>query len=445
MIERNTDSDLTARSRRARAHLRALLDVAIAAAQPETCLPAHLPPLPAKGRLIVTGAGKAAAAMAQAVETHYARHGGLDRVSGAVTTRHGYALPTRMIEVLEAAHPVPDASSVEAARRSLALASAATSEDVLLVLMSGGASALWAAPVDGVDLDAKQALTRALLRSGAPIGEMNTVRKHLSRIKGGRLAVAGSAAPVVTLAISDVIGDDPATIGSGPTVGDPTTLADARDVLQARGIDPSPEIASALRDPGNESPKPDAAIFARNTYRVVAAAPQSLDAARRAAERLGYDVRMLGDSIEGEARDVAHDHARLALDARARGERTLLLSGGETTVTLKGNGRGGRNQEYALALAMHLGGAGGITAIAAGTDGADGGTGAADDPAGALIDDTTLRRARALFSGSTGGLDLATFLENNDSGGFFSRLGDLVVTGPTQTNVNDFRAILVEP
>ena len=422
----------------ARQHLVSLLQTAIAAAQPAKCLPPHLPPVPAKGRLIVLGAGKAAAAMARATEAHYAQLGTLARIGGVVTTRHGYALPTRTIEVLQSSHPIPDAASVDAARRSLEMAATATPDDLVLVLLSGGASALWAAPVEGVSLAAKQALTRQLLRSGAPIDDMNIVRKHLSRIKGGRLALAAAAAPMVTLAISDVIGDDPATIGSGPTVGDPTTLTQAREVLRRRRISPSPEIAAALELAANESPKPADACFRRGSYKIIAAARQSLEAARAAAEASGFKVQMLGEAIEGEAREVAAEHAAIALAARQRGERVLLMSGGELTVTLKGNGTGGRNQEYALALAMHLNGATGVSAIAAGTDGADGGTGAADDPAGALIDETTLLRARHL------NLNSAMFLENNDSGGFFSSLGDLVVTGPSQTNVNDFRAILVE-
>ena len=423
----------------ARRNLVSLLETAIKAAQPARCLPPHLPPWPVRGRLIVLGAGKAAAAMAQVVEKHYAGFGAQERLVGLVTTRHGYELPTSLIKVMQASHPVPDESSVAAATEALAMARTATADDLVLVLLSGGASALWAAPAEGVSLAGKQALTRQLLRSGAPIDEMNAVRKHLSYIKGGRLTLAARATPMITLAISDVIGDDPATIGSGPTVGDPTTLAEAREVLRRRRIDPSPEIAAALENPLNESPKPTEACFGHGTYTIVAAARQSLDAARKAAASLGFRVQMLGDDIEGEARDVAAEHAALALAAKARSERVLLLSGGELTVTLKGNGRGGRNQEYSLALAMHLNGAEGVTAIAAGTDGADGGAGAADDPAGALVDDTTLVRARRLD------LNSATFLENNDSGSFFARLGDLVVTGPSQTNVNDFRAILVEP
>jgi hydroxypyruvate reductase len=424
---------------KARRDLLTLLEAAIAAARPETCLPPHLPGLPAAGRLIVLGAGKAAAAMAQTVEAFYEARGGLDRVGGLVTTRHGYGLPTRRIEVIEAGHPVPDAASIAAAGRTLELAATAGPRDAVLVLMSGGASALWAAAVDGVTLAMKQALTRDLLRSGAPIGAMNIVRKHLSRIKGGRLAAAAaSAQSLVTLAISDVIGDDPATIGSGPTVGDPSTLAEARERLAHYGIRPPPGIAAALADPANESPKPGAPCFERGNFRVVAAAARSLDAAAEKARRLGYAVRRIGDDIEGEARTVAQTHARLALEAKRAGERVMLLSGGELTVTLRGSGIGGRNQEYALASAIALGGAGGITALAAGTDGADGGNGLADDPAGAIVDDSTLARAAALD------LSAATFLDNNDSGGFFRRLDDLVVTGPTQTNVNDFRAILVD-
>jgi hydroxypyruvate reductase len=423
----------------ARSDLEALLAVAIAAAQPKACLPPHLPELPPAGRILVLGAGKAAAGMAQAAEDFYAARGARARVSGFVTTRHGYALPTRWIEVTEASHPVPDPASAAAAERALELAAGATADDLVLVLMSGGASALWAAPAPGATLTAKQALTRALLRSGAPIGDMNLVRKHLSRIKGGRLARAAAPAPVLALAISDVVGDDPAVIGSGPTVPDPTTLAEARATLARYGIAPEAQIAAALADPANESPKPSDQIFQKNRYVIVANARLSLDAAADEARRLGYPVRVIDYDIEGEAREVAATHARLTLEAKKRGERVLLLSGGELTVTVMGQGTGGRNQEYALALALALDGATGITALAAGTDGADGGRGAVDDPAGAVIDESTLTRSRGL------GLSAATFLANNDSGGFFRALGDLVVTGPTQTNVNDFRAILVEP
>jgi hydroxypyruvate reductase len=422
-----------------RDELRLLLDRAIATAQPGVCLPAHLPMPTEGGRVIVLGAGKAAAAMAQAAEAHYEAAGLRELVGGMVTTRHGYALPTRWIEVGEAAHPVPDASSIANAERALRLAAEAGPRDLVLVLLSGGASALWAAPAEGVTLADKQALTRALLRSGAPIGSLNAVRKHVSRIKGGRLTRAAAPAPVVTLAVSDVIGDDPATIGSGPTVADPTTLADARAELVRFGVTPEPPIARALADATNETPKPGDATFASSRYTVVATARQSLEAAAEAGRQLGYEVAILGDDFEGEAREVAAEHARQALAARRRNKRVLLLSGGELTVTVTGKGRGGRNQEFALALAMALDGAPGITALAAGTDGADGGTGAADDPAGAIVDSSTLARAAAL------NLSPAAFLADNDSGGFFERLGDLVVTGPTQTNVNDFRAIVVEP
>ena len=325
---------------RAREHLVSLLQTAIEAAQPAKCLLPHLPLMSDARRLIVLGAGKAAAAMAQVTEAHYERLGQGLQISGIVTTRHGYALPTRTIEVLQSAHPVPDAASVDAARRSLELAATAAVDDFVLVLLSGGASALWAAPIEGVSLAAKQALTRQLLRSGAPIDEMNVVRKHLSRIKGGRLAQAAQAAPMLTLAISDVIGDDPATIASGPTVGDPTTLAQAREILRRRRINPSPEVAAALDDPNNESPKPSDACFQQGSYKIVAAARQSLEAARIAAQALGYKVQMLGEAIEGEAREVAAEHAALAMAARQRGERVLLMSGGELTVTLKGNGIG---------------------------------------------------------------------------------------------------------
>lgn len=378
--------------------------------------------------------------MAVAVETAYGAQGALDRLEGFVTTRHGYALPTRRIEVVEAGHPVPDESSHRAAESALKLAATAGPRDLVLALLSGGASALWSAPAAGMTLADKQALTRDLLRSGAPIDEMNLVRKHVSRIKGGRLArAAGMAREIVTLAISDVKGDDPAVIGSGPTVGDPTSLEEARALLLRRGVVPAAAVAAALADPSNESPKPGETCFARARYELVATPKASIAAAERKAREMGLMVRVLGVEVDGEAREVAAAHAKLALEAKSRGERVLLLSGGELTVTVKGNGIGGRNQEYALAMAIELNGAQGIEGLAAGTDGADGGRGRSDDPAGAYFDATTLARA------SAANLKAATFLDNNDSTAFFSGIGDLIVTGPTQTNVNDFRAILIEP
>jgi glycerate 2-kinase len=422
-----------------KATLLALYRTAVDTAHPRVCLPSHLPPVPAGGRIIVIGAGKADAAMAVAAETHYARTGEIDRVSGFVSTRHGFALPTRYIEIIEAAHPVPDQMSLDGAARAIAAAKSATADDLVLVLLSGGASALWCQPVDGVGFAAKQALTKQLLRAGAPIGEMNVVRKHLSRIKGGKLATAAYPARLLTLAISDVPGDEPTSIGSGPTVADPTTLADARAILARYRIEPAPEIAAALADPANETAKPGAAELVHSACRIIAAPKASLAAAAKLAHGLGYEIEMLGDALEGEARDVGRAHGALALAAKARGRRTAILSGGEFTVTVTGSGAGGPNQEYALGLAMALGGAGGIAALAADTDGIDGGSGAATDPAGAFVFPDTLARA------DKQNLNAATILANNDSSRFFRQLGDLVEVGPTQTNVNDFRVLLVDP
>lgn len=418
--------------------LRRMYDAAVAAAHPAKCLPAHLPGVPPNGRLIVVGAGKAGAAMAVAAGEHYARTPDARRVFGSVVTRHGFRLAPSIIEIEEAGHPVPDDDSVRAARRALADATSATANDTVLCLLSGGASALWSAPVAGVTLEAKQALTRALLKAGARISEINCVRRHVSAIKGGRLAAAAYPARLVTLAISDVPGDDPAVIGSGPTVADPTTLADARAVLDRFGITPPPEIAAALAEPANETLKPGDPALAKAHYALIAAPRASIEKAARLARSAGYAVEMLGDALEGEAREIGAAHAQLALSARRAGRRLAILSGGELTVTVRGNGAGGPNQEYALGLLAALGGAEGITALAADTDGIDGGGGSAADPAGAIVGEDSLARAVAL------GLDPAAFLANNDSTSFFAALDDLVRCGPTQTNVNDFRAILVD-
>jgi hydroxypyruvate reductase len=411
--------------------------VAVAAAHPDHCVPAHLPDPPARGRILVVGAGKANAAMAVTVERHYRSLGALDRVEGFVSTRHGASLPTEVIEVIEAGHPVPDAASREGAERALALVASARADDIVLVLMSGGASALWAAPVEGVSFSAKQALTKQLLRSGAPIGEMNTVRRRLSRIKGGRLLAAVPAGvPVLTLAISDVPGDVPSAIGSGPSVVDTTTLADARAVLARYRIDPPAEVTAALADPANEAWRPPTGR--RSDRFVMVATPKAaLEAAAALLRGHGYEARVLGDSLEGEAREVGALHAAMALTTKEEGKRIAILSGGELTVTVRGSGRGGPNQEYALALALGLSGTAGIAAIAADTDGIDGGGGDAADPAGALVLPDTIARAGAI------GLDAATFLMNNDSTGYFGRVGDLVRCGATHTNVNDFRLILI--
>jgi hydroxypyruvate reductase len=420
-----------------RQFLNGLFRTAIAAAHPSSCLPPHLPPPPSAGRLIVLAAGKAAGAMAEAAEAAYAGLGP-DRLTGVVVARQGYGRPTRLIPMIEAGHPIPDAAGLEAAERALTLAGSAGPDDLVLVLLSGGASANWIAPAAGLSLADKQAVTRALLRSGANIGEINIVRKHLSRIKGGRLARLAQPARVVTLAISDVPGDDPAVIGSGPTVPDPSTLADARGIVARFRLDVPEAVTRALADPANESPKPGDPVFASTQFKLIARPADAFRAAEQAVRAAGYEPVMLGDRIEGEARDVAADHAARALVLQQQGRRAVILSGGELTVTIRGKGRGGPNQEYALALAIALQGAAGIAALAGDTDGTDGGAGSPDDPAGAFIDQNTLDRARWR------GLDPAHFLSDNDSTGFFSRLGDLVETGPTCTNVNDFRAIVVD-
>lgn len=432
-----------------RARLEALFDAAVAAAHPQVCMPAHLPHVPRNGRLIVVGAGKAAAAMASVAERHYRAAGVLDRVTGFTTAPLGTleALPgevPRVIGVRSARHPTPDASSVDAAEATLALVAGATPDDLVLVLLSGGASALWAAPAAGLDIAAKTALTRGLLKCGADIYEMNTVRRHISRIKGGRLRKA-TRAPMLTLAISDVPGDDPATIGSGPTVPDPTTLQDAREVLarraprmQALGLDVPAVVSSILADPANETPKPDDCAFANAEYRIIATPAAALEAASAMASRAGYDVVNLGDSITGEAREVALEHVKLAQEAKAAGRRVAILSGGELEVTVRNaQGRGGRSQEYALALAIALAGTQGICAAAADTDGIDGGEGRVSDPAGAVVDGRTAAAARLA--------EAQKCLENNDATSFFEAAGGLIVRGPTHTNVNDFRAILIDP
>jgi hydroxypyruvate reductase len=437
----------------ARQLLLALYDAAVAAAHPDVCLPAHLPPVPERGRLVVVGAGKAAAAMAVAAETHYRAQGfiggAIARVAGFTTAPHGTveALPGErpgIVRVVSARHPTPDDASLRAAEETLALVRQATADDAVLVLLSGGASSLWAAPAAGLDLAGKTALTRGLLKSGADIHEMNLVRRHISRIKGGRLRKA-TRAPMLTLAISDVPGDDPATIGSGPTVADATTLAEARAVLarhlprmQALGIEVPPTVAAILADPANETPKPNNPAFASAEYRIVATPARSLAAASDMARRAGYEAVNLGDDVTGEAREVADAHARLALEARAAGRKLAILSGGELSVTVRNAaGRGGRCQEYALALAVALAGQPGIVALAADTDGIDGGDGRVTDPAGVVVDPGTLARARHA--------DAKKMLDSNDATAFFEAAGGLIVRGPTHTNVNDFRAILIDP
>lgn len=422
-----------------RSFLEALFRVAVAAAHPQARLSAWLPP-PPSGRLIILAAGKAAGSMTEVAEQHYLENGFPPaRLMGVAVARHGYGRPTRRIRMVEAGHPIPDQTGLEASELTLRFAEEARADDLVLVLLSGGASANWIAPASGVSLGDKQVTTRALLRSGATIGEINTVRKHLSRIKGGRLAEKAQPARVITLAISDVPHDDPSVIGSGPTVGDPSTLSDARAIVGRFHLDMPPSILRALSDPANETPKPDHPCFRESTFSIVARPADAFQSAREAVGRAGFDCVFLGDQVEGEARTAALEHARMARNVQAQGRRAVILSGGELTVTMRGNGgRGGPNQEYALALALALEGTRGITALAADTDGTDGGSGSPADPAGAFADGTTVFRGRTL------GLDAALFLTNNNSTEYFAALGDLLTSGPTFTNVNDFRAILVD-
>jgi glycerate 2-kinase len=422
-----------------RALLEGLFRTAVAAAHPSTFLPPLLPP-PPKGRLILLAAGKAAGSMAEVAEAQYLDNLRIaaERLSGVAVARHGYGRHLRRVRMIEAGHPIPDQAGLEGAERALSLADGAGADDLVLVLMSGGASANWVAPADGVTFADKQAVTRALLRSGAVIGEINAVRKHLSRIKGGRLARHAHPAKLLTIAISDVPRDEPSAIGSGPTVPDPTTLADARALVAKYKLELPAHVTSALADPRNETPKSGDPVFADTDFVLGARPADSLRAAEAAARAAGFDVVSLGDRVEGEAREVAAAHVKLARELRAQGKRAVILSGGELTVTIHGQGRGGPNQEYALALAIALAGMPAVAALAADTDGTDGGVGQPTDPAGALIDGGTVARAETL------GLVPAAFLADNNSTAFFDALGDLLMTGPTFTNVNDLRAIVVD-
>jgi glycerate 2-kinase len=417
----------------ARRLLLRMFDAAVEAAAPAGCVPLHLPP-PPRGRTIVIGAGKAAASMAQAVEAHWPEQSPLE---GVVVTRYGHAAPTRRIEVIEAGHPMPDAAGEAAASRILALVDRLTADDLVLCLISGGGSALLAAPVAGVTLGDKRAINRALLLSGANIHEMNCVRKHLSAIKGGRLAMAAAPARVVALIISDVPGDDPSVIASGPTCADPTTRDEARAILLKYGIAIPPAVAQWLANPLSETPKPGDPRLAAIRNIIIATPRGSLAAAAAVAREAGITPLVLGDAIEGEAREVALVHAGIARSCAAAGEPAappcVLLSGGETSVTVRGKGRGGRNAEFLLALAVALDGQPGIHALAADTDGIDG----TEDNAGALLAPDFPRRAAAA------GIAPKLLLGNNDGYTAFATLGDLVITGPTRTNVNDFRAILI--
>ena len=418
-----------------REFLRSLFDAAIAAADPAVCVPAALaeldPPAPG-GRLIVIGAGKASAAMARAVEDHWP-----GPLSGLVVTRYGHGVPCSRIEIVEAAHPVPDAAGEAAAARILAMVSGLTAKDRVLALISGGGSALLAAPAEGVTLAEKRAITSALLRSGAAIGEINCVRKHLSAIKGGRLAAAAWPAPVLTLAISDVPGDDPAVIASGQTVPDPSSAVDALKVLDFHGIAISETLRARLASGELETPKPGDPRLAQAQFRLVASPRQMLEAAAAAAQRQGVMPLILGDALEGEAREVGKVLAGIARSCGQHGfpakNPCVLLSGGETTVTVRGKGKGGRNTELLLGLLLALDGAPGIHALAADSDGIDG----SEDNAGAFVSPDSLARARAA------GLDLRAHLADNDAWRVFHALCDLLITGPARTNVNDFRAILI--
>ena len=414
-----------------RALLRSLFDAAIAAADPACVLAQHLPP-PPKGRTIVIGAGKAAAAMARAVEAAWPGD-----CSGLVVTRYGYSVPTRKIEVIEAAHPVPDAAGLDGAQKLLACVEGLTPDDLVLCLISGGASALLPLPLEGLDLADEQAVGRALLKCGATISEMNCVRRHLSAIKGGRLARACHPAHLVTLLISDIPGDDPTDIGSGPTIADPTTCADALAIVARYDIDVPDRVREILTSGRGESVKPGDPRLANSEIRMIATPQMALDTAAKLARQKGLVTHILSDRIEGESRDVGKVMAAIALQIARRNEPfaapCLLLSGGETTVTVRGNGRGGRNVEFLLALALALDGHPGIYAIAGDTDGVDG----LEDIAGAYIGPDSLARAWAQ------GIKPIESLAANDGHGFFEALGDSIITGPTLTNVNDFRAILI--
>ncbi|MDA0661570.1 MAG: glycerate kinase [Proteobacteria bacterium] len=415
-----------------RQFLNDIFQAAVDAAQPALCLPPHLP-APPKGRTVVIGAGKASAAMARVLETHW---DGL--LSGLVVTRYGHRVDCERIDIVESSHPVPDAAGVAAAEGIVARLQGLTEDDLVICLISGGGSALMTLPMPGLTLDDKISVNRALLRSGANIAEMNCVRKHLSAVKGGRLAAAAAPARLVTLAISDVPGDDLAVIASGPTVPDPTTFAEARDILARYGVSPPAPVAAFLATAAEETPKPGDPRLA-NCRTVLIAAPQaSLEAAAAVARRAGVTPVILGDAIEGESREVAIVHAGIARQVARHGQPAgapaVLLSGGETTVTVRGNGRGGRNAEFALGLAIALDGAAGISAIACDTDGIDG----SEDNAGVLVTPDTLARSAAR------GINARALLDANDAYSLFSALDDLVMTGPTLTNVNDFRAVLIE-
>ncbi len=428
-----TEQVMTQAIKDPRTFLRHLFDVAVQAAQPDQALRLQLPTAPS-GRTIVVGAGKAAASMAQAFEQQW--NGSLQ---GLVVTRYGHAAPTQTIEVVEAAHPVPDDAGKAAGQRMLELARSATADDLVVCLISGGASSLLAVPATGISLEDKQAVARALLHSGANIREMNCVRKHLSAIKGGQLAAAAAPARVVTLSISDVPGDDPAVVGSGPTVADPTTFEQARAIMQKYAIDAPATVQSYLQQAQHETPKPGDAVFENTDVKTIANAQHSLQAAADAASVANVQPMILSDCMEGEARDIALAHAGIVRQIIRHGQPIkapcVLLSGGETTVTVRGNGRGGRNAEFLLALAAELDGLTGVYATACDTDGIDG----TEDNAGAIVEPDTLSRAQAA------GVSAKQCMLDNNGYGFFEAADSLILTGPTLTNVNDFRAIYISP
>ena len=427
------DTTVSSRSGAVRPLLLDLFMAAVSEAQPAHFMTRHIPARP-DGRLVVVGAGKAAASMAAAFEDGYE-----GELTGLVVTRYGYRVPTRRIDVMEASHPVPDAASFEASARMLERVEGLSPNDLVVALISGGGSALLCAPTNGVSREEKQLLNQMLLKSGAPIHAMNCIRKHLSRIKGGRLAKAAYPARLLSLLMSDIPGDDISAIASGPTVADETTLADARAYVEQYGIALPASMLAALDDSANETPKPGDPCFRRAANQLVMTPGMALDQVATLARRSGFEIVHLGDDLEGEASALGAEHARLARSVAASGKRTCILSGGETTVTPKEKsmkmGRGGRNTEYLLSFALELGGVEGIHALAGDTDGVDG----SEDNAGAIATPDTLARARQA------GIDLHRHLEQHDAYSAFEHLGDLVVTGPTMTNVNDCRIILVDP
>jgi len=412
--------------------LQQMFKAAIGSAQPALCIPRHLPPAP-KGRLIVIGAGKASAAMARSVEESWVG----EIAGGLVVTRYGYAVPCRRIEIVESGHPVPDAAGLAAAQRMLELVKGLHADDLVLCLISGGGSALLPLPLPGITLEDKQTISRTLLKCGASISEINCIRRHLSAIKGGRLAAACYPAQVLTLLISDVPGDNPTDIASGPTAADSTTCADALAIIRRYGVDLPQHILDILESGSSETLKPSDCRLSRSELRVISAPQAALEAAAEVAERNGIPAHILSDRVEGESRDVGRALAGIALQVALRNQPfdvpCVLLSGGETTVTVRGNGRGGRNVEFLLSLGISLQGHPGISAIAGDTDGVDG----LEEIAGAILLPDSLARAWKL------GMNPQELLADNDGHGFFQALGDSVITGPTLTNVNDFRAILI--